>query len=216
MTDTTIVTFELSIEVEHEQLEEDVTPDDPVEEAKQILHTAPAYDGIDEYHINNELKHVRTCPEWVETLLTETRSQAGVIIEHDWEPRDAVQGAVDNVTDDSSWHSDHPDCLERQDVYNAIWRALGGIDQDLPDPYDEWEFELHSDGSLDIDPCPSCGNNSLFNVVHKSAGQYAQIADDEYDGRLDWDDKSSESAEFIRCGGCGTVLYDEEDDGDDE
>lgn len=74
----------------------------------------------------------------------------------------------------------------------------------------EWKYRLHTDLTLDADPCPYCGSEGFFNVGFTCSGQYAQILrpDDVGEGEYGLDDYGADKLTFAECGNCREALLD--------
>ena len=72
-----------------------------------------------------------------------------------------------------------------------------------------YSAKLHSNGDMEFDPCPHCGNEDLFNTQIQYGSQYC--VDGRHDESLAPDDMGAERIVYISCGNmeCGEVLYSE-------
>lgn len=87
----------------------------------------------------------------------------------------------------------------------------------------DWNCDLkYSDGELilDADNCPECGS-PIFNTVFRQTAQFVGMTNppeglDIENGFNGIDDGPwNPELEFIRCGACTEILYDEDGDGSD-
>lgn len=83
----------------------------------------------------------------------------------------------------------------------------------------EWNATMHTDGSMDIDPCPYCGETNVFGAYWSAGGQMVKPGlnrADEDIGDFVWDDWWAEDLERVTCHNCYSVLYSVDDEYPDD
>jgi len=74
---------------------------------------------------------------------------------------------------------------------------------------EQWNCEIHQDGTLTLDPCPFC-KREIFNVVLTHGGQVLRSPDgalDEQKGNYHVDDYYDFNLEMVKCQSCDQFLY---------